>query len=241
VKRSKEVQRVSYIVMIFRVFTNIIIAIITALEHKPAYFVQLWLPRILSTLLHVFLLSLGSKYPSSSFILNIHGPGVLISQLSNLIWYTGEKIIDLPYAMTTSLSSLFFMLMCAYIMNGGWLVTSAAIVFQTTSTLAFYAYMYDLKDTTCLSIICMTIGMLLYSTHRAELQGKMEFLNMVQIRRMNEDLRNILEFLPEGVVLIDDQSKEVSMGNREFLKMFKCGEFNNGTNQYHNSEAHDIE
>jgi hypothetical protein len=44
--------------------------------------------------------------------------------------------------MTTSISSLFFMLMSAYIMNGGWLLTSAAILFQTTSVLAFYAYMY---------------------------------------------------------------------------------------------------
>ena len=54
----------------------------------------------------------------------------------------------------------------------------------------------------------------------------MEFLNMVQIRRMNQDLRNMLETLPEGIVVIDDETNLVSMGNREFLKMFKCGEFN---------------
>jgi hypothetical protein len=58
------------------------------------------------------------------------------------------------------------------------------------------------------------------------MQSKMEFLNMVQIRRMNQDLRNMLETLPEGIVVIDDETNLVSMGNREFLKMFKCGEFN---------------
>ncbi len=56
---------------------------------------------------------------------------------------------------------------------------------------------------------------------------------------MNEDLRNILEFLPEGVVLIDDESRKVSMGNREFLKMFKCGEFNDGSHQFRN-HSHSI-
>ncbi len=67
--------------------------------------------------------------------------------------------------MTTSLSSLFFMLMSAYIMNGGWFLTAAAMIFQTTTVLAYYAYMYELKDMTCICIISMTIGMLIYSTH----------------------------------------------------------------------------
>jgi hypothetical protein len=58
---------------------------------------------------------------------------------------------------------------------------------------------------------------------------------------MNEDLRNILELLPEGIVLIDELSREVSMGNREFLKMFKCGEFNDGTNNYRNSDTDDAD
>lgn len=116
-------------IMVFRVFTNVMIGIITALEKKPFFFVQIWLPRFLSTLLHALLLALGSRYSSSNFVLNIHGPGLLICQLSGLIWYTGEKITDLPFAMTTSLSSLFFMLMSAYIMNGGWLVTTAAMIF----------------------------------------------------------------------------------------------------------------
>ena len=31
------------------------------------------------------------------------------------------------------------------------------------------------------------------------------------------------------------------MGNREFLKMFKCGEFNDGTNTYRNSDTDDID
>ena len=172
-------------ILSFRIFTNIVIAIITALEDKPAYFVQLWLPRILSTLLHAILLLVTAKVPTSTFLLNIHGPVVMVSQLSTLMWYTGENIESLPFAMTTSISSLFFMLISSFIMNGGWIITTVAMIFQTTSVLAFYAYMYKLSDTTCLSIISLTIGMLIYSTFCIERQSKMEFLNMVQIRRMN--------------------------------------------------------
>jgi PAS domain-containing protein len=68
-----------------------------------------------------------------------------------------------------------------------------------------------------------------------EMQGKMEFLNMVQIRRMNAELRNILEAMPEGIVLVDEESMDVTMGNKEFLKIFKgtycLNDENSTTNQ----------
>ena len=142
VKRNQDIKGVSITILIFRIFTTIVIAIITAFEDKPAYFVQLWLPRIIAIILHAILLIVTAKVPTSNFLLNIHGPVVMISQLSGLLWYTGEKIKDLPLAMTTSISSLFFMLISSYIMNGGWIITTAAMIFQTTSVLAFYAYMY---------------------------------------------------------------------------------------------------
>ena len=47
----------------------------------------------------------------------------------------------------------------------------------------------------------------------------------------------MLETLPEGIVVIDDETNKVSMGNREFLKMFKCGEFNQTA--YRNSEENE--
>ena len=128
-KRNQEIKGVSITILSFRIFTNIVIAIITAFEDKPAYFVQLWLPRILSTMLHAILLLVSAKVPTSNFLLNIHGPIVMISQLSTLLWYTGEKITDLPLAMTISISSLFFMIISSYIMNGGWIITTGAMIF----------------------------------------------------------------------------------------------------------------
>jgi hypothetical protein len=79
VKRNQEIKGVSITILSFRIFTNIVVAIITAFEDKPVYFVQLWLPRILSTLLHAILLLVSAKVPTSNFLLNIHGPVVMIS------------------------------------------------------------------------------------------------------------------------------------------------------------------
>jgi hypothetical protein len=37
---------------------------------------------------------------------------------------------------------------------------------------------------------------------------------------MNEELRNILVNLPEGIVLINEETNQVSLGNNEFLRLF---------------------
>ncbi len=48
---------------------------------------------------------------------------------------------------------------------------------------------------------------------------------------MNSELRNILEAMPEGIVLVDAESMDVTMGNREFLRIFKSSLYDeNGTN-----------
>jgi len=46
---------------------------------------------------------------------------------------------------------------------------------------------------------------------------------MATVQRMNEELRNILVNLPEGIVLINEETNQVSLGNNEFLRLFKLG------------------
>ena len=46
---------------------------------------------------------------------------------------------------------------------------------------------------------------------------------MATVQRMNEELRNILVNLPEGIVLINEETNQVSLGNNEFLRLFSLG------------------
>ena len=39
---------------------------------------------------------------------------------------------------------------------------------------------------------------------------------------MNEELKNILMNLPEGIILYNQESKEVVLYNDEFIKTFGC-------------------
>jgi hypothetical protein len=43
---------------------------------------------------------------------------------------------------------------------------------------------------------------------------------MHTVQRMNEELTNIFINLPEGIVLINEENNQVSLGNYEFLRLF---------------------
>jgi c-di-AMP phosphodiesterase-like protein len=48
----------------------------------------------------------------------------------------------------------------------------------------------------------------------------MEFLSYKQIMKMNEELQNILMNLPEGIILINEETNKVSLKNQEFMRIF---------------------
>jgi hypothetical protein len=53
-----------------------------------------------------------------------------------------------------------------------------------------------------------------------ELRDKNMYLQMHTVERMNEELKNIFINLPEGIVLINEENSQVSLGNYEFLRLF---------------------
>jgi hypothetical protein len=53
-----------------------------------------------------------------------------------------------------------------------------------------------------------------------ELRDKNMYLQMHTVERMNEELKNIFINLPEGIVLINEENSQVSLGNFEFLRLF---------------------
>lgn len=38
---------------------------------------------------------------------------------------------------------------------------------------------------------------------------------------MNEELTNILMTLPEGIILINEETGQVTLGNKELIRLFK--------------------
>ena len=60
-------------------------------------------------------------------------------------------------------------------------------------------------------IIASTMIYLFMALYKIEKRDKSELLQFAQIRQMNEELKVILMNLPEGIILIKDDTEEVAL------------------------------
>jgi hypothetical protein len=80
--------------------------------------------------------------------------------------------------------------------------------------------MYNYLDYITISLVSSTMLFVIYAIYKSELRDKSELIGLAEIRRMNEELKNIFMGLPEGIVLISEKSGQVVLNNEEFMQIF---------------------
>jgi c-di-AMP phosphodiesterase-like protein len=73
--------------------------------------------------------------------------------------------------------------------------------------------MYGYFDYITTPIFFNTLIFLFIALYKIEKRDKTQLLQFAQIRRMNEELKTILMNLPEGIILIKDETQEVALQN----------------------------
>ncbi len=97
----------------------------------------------------------------------------------------------------------FFML-SGLVTSTVWIYSAVAMMVTFIVTIVFYSVMLDLNETTVIMQYLVTTLLTVYCAYQSEYRIKNEFLNMNEIKKMNEDLQNILLNFPEGIVLYDE-------------------------------------
>jgi purine-cytosine permease-like protein len=88
------------------------------------------------------------------------------------------------------------------------------------ATLTYYTIMFNYIDIVTMSILGNSLIFIGIALYKQEKRDKMEFLAYKQIMQMNEELQNILMNLPEGIILINEQTNKVTLKNQEFMRIF---------------------
>ena len=122
----------------------------------------------------------------------------------------------------TNLLTYFLFLIHASLCNCRWVFTAPSMVIVTL--------IYDLYLRICLQIIepqaiifHVIIALIIcYTTHQLESKLKHEFIQMEQIKKMNDDLSNLFCNMPEGIIIYDEESKDIILVNTECKKLFNC-------------------
>ena len=216
-KRNREILTISIGIYILVIGANIAVSVITFASHWYDYLLQMMLPRLLSILLHGLLIFFSCKYPLK--LVQIHGPLIVVFQLPMLLWATGHETLPLN-AMPASIAGLNNLMIYSIICNANWMVTTGFLAVSLAGSFVYYTLMYKYVDFITIAVVSSTMFFVIYAIYKSELRDKTELINIAEIKRMNEELKNILMGLPEGIVLISEKNGQVVLNNEEFTRMF---------------------
>ena len=195
-----------------QIVANIIVAIISIVSNWNQYILELWLGRIIGIVLNVALVIVGYKYPKQTA--PYHGALLVLNQLCLLLWKTEHDLSNFPKnAMPASIAGLCNTMMYGLVTNGNWMLNACCMILVIMITLTYYSIMFAYIDIVTISLLSNTIIFITIALYTIEKKDKMEFLAYKQIMQMNEELKSILMNLPEGIVLIDEETNKVSLNN----------------------------
>ncbi len=86
------------------------------------------------------------------------------------------------------------------------MVTTAFLVVSLAGSFVYYTLMYKYVDFITIAVVSSTMFFVIYAIYKSELRDKSELIGIAEIKRMNEELKNILMGLPEGIVLISEKT-----------------------------------
>lgn len=115
--------------------------------------------------------------------------------------------------MPASIAGLCNTMLYGLVTNGNWMLSAVCMIVVIMITLTYYSIMFSYIDIVTISLLSNTIIFITIALYKIEKKDKMEFLAYKQIMQMNEELKSILMNLPEGIVLIDEETNKVSLNN----------------------------
>ena len=122
--------------------------------------------------------------------------------------------------MPASIAGLFMAVICGILCNANWILTLISTLITCTFTIVYYSILLGYTDYNTYFIVANALFFVFIALYKTEKREKTELLQFAQIRQMNEELKSILMNLPEGIVLINDETSEVALQNQEFNRIF---------------------
>ena len=115
--------------------------------------------------------------------------------------------------MPASIAGLFNAMIFGILCNACWILTAISVLITVIVTLTYYSVIFNYVDFITISIVSNSMIFMVIALYKVEKRDKTELLQFAQIRRMNEELKSILMNLPEGIVLINNETNEVVLQN----------------------------
>ncbi|CDW74713.1 multi-sensor hybrid histidine kinase [Stylonychia lemnae] len=216
-RRNKEICIISSLIFLSRIII-FIAHIVSAVTNQRIFIFDQWAVRVANSVFHLLILGLAYKFPL--IFSELHAPLLTISFCANLFHVSISK--NNPPGLVSNVIGYAFFMISGLITNSRWIYTAIAMTVTMTITCAFYATYMGLSEVTIMiQYICVAL-LTMYSSYQNESRMKTEYIQMEQIKKMNNDLQSILMNFPEGIVLFNQDKEQIVLANQEFKRIFNC-------------------
>ncbi|TNV86050.1 hypothetical protein FGO68_gene11217 [Halteria grandinella] len=192
---------------------------------------------IAGTLIHLVWLLIFWRYPLKASQFNAFV--TMLSYLTSLINTEDDLSINKEKNIEgyRNLIGVFIQtVMCTVFLNANWVITSIGIVFMLWGTFIYYVVVLDISVYPFIMQFIVFTWMLTYLTYHQESVLKMEFLERKENRIMHQNLKLVLENMPEGVLIFEKGTNQVLLSNEKLTRLIAEG-IGGGTYQNNNPSS----
>ncbi|CDW86801.1 -like sensor kinase protein [Stylonychia lemnae] len=153
---------------------------------------------------------------------DFHAPLLVMTQIYNLYQVGTSNAKTDNIALVNNIVGFNFFMLSGLLTSSKWYYTAVGFASSMLATILFYSLFVGIEEVPTLMQFVVTTSIVAYSSYMIEYRTKMELLQIVQVKRMNEELQGILMNFPEGIILYSQDNGEVILANKEMKRIFKC-------------------
>jgi uncharacterized protein YqgQ len=111
------------------------------------------------------------------------------------------------------------LILCTVVLSERWLLTSVCILFSLVTTMLSLIFNLDYYLGFIIPQICIQQVVYTYIAYFCEKRTKYEFIQLRENSLMKDELRYMLESVPEAILIYSPLTKEVLMMNTELTRI----------------------
>lgn len=84
---------------------------------------------------------------------------------------------------------------------------------MSVANVVYYRYMLTFQVSQLTTSITLIMVLLMYSTYYTEKRVKLEFIQLRYNQRLNYEMCQVIENIPEGIIIYNNEKKDIVMAN----------------------------
>lgn len=106
--------------------------------------------------------------------------------------------------------------------NNAWILTNITTVLISATSVCYYILELKFGRSQLITSIILIMFLLCFTTYYVEKRNKIEFIQLRYNQRLNHEMCQIIENIPEGIIIYNNEKRDIVMANQESRRLFRA-------------------